>query len=56
MKCENCKVSGGNMRACEACGRIFCERCKKKGEGGYPKTPGTHKCPWCGSYKNKVAL
>ena len=40
MHCPKCHSSGGNMRRCKACGRIFCQRCYGT---------GSNRCPYCGT-------
>lgn len=35
MKCQFCKISGGNMRKCKKCGQTYCRSCATKGKGPY---------------------
>ena len=47
MKCPSCKITGGNMRRCKKCNKVYCRDCAVKGKGDYPKVSAANKCPYC---------
>lgn len=47
MRCPICNHSGGNMRRCKKCGKVYCRSCANKGAGDYKKV-AANRCPYCG--------
>ena len=41
-RCPKCNTSGGNMRRCKACGRVYCYDCDGDKRAG-------NRCPFCGT-------